>query len=299
MSTKLALATEESPVGYNTAKALVPRSLDEIWRAAGMLASARGFIPRDMVDNRAMIAAAIMTGAELGLGPMQSIRGIHIVEGRPQLSAELMLSLALQAGVRVKWIKTTAKEAHIALRRVGHDPFDLAFTWDEAVKAGLVGTGKTSKGAPNMWSKYPSAMLRARCLSAAMRAYCPDVLGAGVYVEGELVEEDEAPGARLDVVDSEPERPEVRESDTIDVDGEKPAKLLKDCATAEELRAWCAAEGQAAMDAVGPKRVEKSVVQHAKTLGVDAAIAASWLTGEAPEDIVAPPEDGPWPEDEP
>jgi hypothetical protein len=42
------------------------------------------------------------------------------------------------------------------------------------------------------WQKHPDAMLRARAVSAAGRAYMPDVL-AGVYVPGEL--DDDAPAA--------------------------------------------------------------------------------------------------------
>src|SRR6187402_202596 len=61
-------------------------------QAASLVAS--GFLPR-AVNTPEKAMAIIQTGKELGLGPMQSLRSIHIIEGKPTMSADLIAGLAL------------------------------------------------------------------------------------------------------------------------------------------------------------------------------------------------------------
>lgn len=192
MSTDLALVDDRGQ-GAEIVREARALSWREVQGMANTLAKARGFVPRALEGQPHAIAAAILTGQELGLGPMESLRSIHVVEGKPTLSAELMLSLAIRAGVKHKWTENTNLAASIRLSRAGQEADTFSFTMEDAKRAGL--TGKQN------WRKYPSAMLRARCLSAALRAYCPDVLGGSVYVEGELEpDEPEREAAPVDEV---------------------------------------------------------------------------------------------------
>jgi hypothetical protein len=56
------------------------------------------FVPRGMRNNPAAITAAILYGDEIGLGPMQSLAKIAVIDGRPTLAAETQRGLVLQAG---------------------------------------------------------------------------------------------------------------------------------------------------------------------------------------------------------
>ena len=56
------------------------------------------FVPKGLQGNPAGVAAAILTGREMNLGPMASLRGIHIVEGRASLTAEMLAARILAAG---------------------------------------------------------------------------------------------------------------------------------------------------------------------------------------------------------
>jgi len=168
----------EDALAPATPRGIAPSTFDGVWGMAERLATARGFVPVAMEDNPGAIAACILTGLELGLGPMQSLRSIHIIEGKPTLSADLMLAIAIRGGVRATWSATDNERASLRLERDGREPFDYTWTMGDAQTAGLASRQN--------WRKYPAAMLRARCVSAALRAYCPDVLGAGVYVEGEI-----------------------------------------------------------------------------------------------------------------
>ena len=163
-------------------------SMEDVFRLADALARAEGFIPAALLGKPNAIAACILTGLELGMGPMEAMRTIHIVKGRATMAAEAMLGRAIRAGVRVEWPVSNTTIATISLQR-GDAKHTHSFTIQEAQQAGLA--------SGDNWKKYPAAMLRARCVSAAMRAFCPDVLGAGVYVEGEI--EDTKP-TRVEVV---------------------------------------------------------------------------------------------------
>lgn len=234
--------------------AITPGSWSEAQAMATKLADAKGFVPRVMEKDPNAVLAAILTGAELGIGPMQSLRSIHVIEGRPMLSADLMLALAIRGGVKPQWLETTASVARLKLVRAGFEPHEHTFTIAEAKAAGLVGKQN--------WQRYAPAMLRARCLSAGLRAFCPDVLGAGVYVEGEL-EDDDAPLAA-----SEPE-PRQLPAPTA-----APRMRLGECGDELTLREWLAEHGaRVAADAGLVGRV----VAHAEKIGLSAEDVRGWL----------------------
>lgn len=152
-------------------------------------------LPKHIRDAGDFMAIAL-TGVELGMTVMQAVRSMHLVEGRVVLSAEAHLALLLSRGVRLRWLETTDRVARIRLERDGHEPHEHTYTWEMADRAGL--TGRKN------WRAHPEAMLRARCASAAARAYAPDLL-MGVYVEGELDDSEprDPPPQREQVIDAE------------------------------------------------------------------------------------------------
>jgi hypothetical protein len=225
----------------NGPASLTPGSFDDAKSFASALARAEGFVPRAYIGNPSAILAAIVMGSEIGIGPMQSLRAIHVIDGKPQLSADLMLALAIRAGVRVQWLRSDAEEARCKLTREGFPDHEHAFTIAEAKAAGLAGRGN--------WSKYTASMLRARCISHALRAWAPDVLGAGVYVEGEIEEARAVEAAPAAVVELEQPTGEqapaedIVEAEQACAEPDAPASVeaparLDQCKTAEELRAW-------------------------------------------------------------
>lgn len=192
----------------------------EVFALAKHLAKAKGFVPKNLLGDEGSIAAAILTGIELGLGPMEAMRSIHIIEGRPSMSADLMLARAIRAGIVVTWLKANATEARAKLQRPGFPPYEQSWTQQDAVTAGLWGK--------NTWAKYPAAMLRARCISAALRAYAPDVLGSGVYTPDEIHDGDVIDAASEIITD--PETGEVHE--------QPPPSALSKCTTLDQTLAW-------------------------------------------------------------
>lgn len=189
---------------------LAPSSMPEVFKLSEVLANARGFVPSSYLGQPHAIAAAILTGAELGMGPMESLREIHVVNGRPTLSAAAMLARAVRAGVEAQWIESTDTRAVLRLSR-GSTHYEQSWSLEDARRANLL-----IKSGP--WQAYPAAMLRARCISAAVRAYCPDAIGGGgIY----LPDEAESIGTVVDVSSPDEE--------------ERIARMLRDATTLEHI----------------------------------------------------------------
>lgn len=202
------------------ALALVPASVPEVFRLAESLATSKGFVLAQYIGQPNAIAACILTGAELGMGPMESLREIHVVQGRPTLSAGAMLARAIRAGVRVEWVCSTSTEAVLRLSRDGSS-YEQRWDIEMAKRAGLL--GKTGP-----WQTYPDAMLRSRCISAAVRAFCPDSIGGGgLYAP----EEAESIPQRVEVVSTSPAAAIPAESTVV-------PRSLADCRTETQLRGW-------------------------------------------------------------
>lgn len=149
--------------------------------------AATDFVPRAMRGKPEAVAAAILLGDELDVGPMQALAHIHVVEGRPCPSAELMRALVLRHGHALWTEDATTSQATVCGQRAGSDRVEsVTWTISDAQRAGLVRTGSA-------WVKYPRSMLVARATSELCRRVFPDALGGLSYLAEEL--EAEAPSA--------------------------------------------------------------------------------------------------------
>lgn len=182
-----------------------PGSLEEAYRLAKVLVASH-LLPRGVQTPEAAFAI-IATGRELGLTAMQSLRTIHVIEGKPTLSADLIAALVKQRTDVCKFfrlVESTDRIASYETHRIGEPtPTRMSFTIDEAKTAGV--TGKDN------WRKYPAAMLRARCITALARAVYPD-LATGIYDPDEL-ERVPVQGGRAEVVEAAPARPAPVQAD--------------------------------------------------------------------------------------
>lgn len=126
------------------------------------------FVPKAMQGQPASVAAAILTGREMGLGPLTSLRGIQIIEGTPSLTSELLGARIFAAGHRIEWRAVTDEKVTVRIERGdGLSEAEVTWTMHDARRAGLAGK--------QVWQRYPRAMLRARALSECAQLACPDV----------------------------------------------------------------------------------------------------------------------------
>lgn len=156
--------------------------LARIQQMAGLVAEG-GMYPA--YRGRPEAAATVMLKArELGLGAIQGLDAIHLVDGKVTLSAELMRALTLRAGHQLDILEFTPTVCRVAgYRRDQDTATELAFTIEDAKRAGVAGRKN--------WQAYPQAMLLARATSMLCRAIFPDVLVGASYTPDELGHHDQ------------------------------------------------------------------------------------------------------------
>ena len=167
-------------------------SLADVLRLADTLAQARGgFIPSHF-QNSAQVAAVILAGRELGVGPMAALRSFYLVNGKLGMDASFVSGRMLAHGIALEWLRDDDECASVRLSRAGMPPYVSTFSRQDAERAGLWGSAT--------WRKYPRAMLRARAITAGARAYAADCFAGSVYTPDELRgsdERDEQPAQRV------------------------------------------------------------------------------------------------------
>lgn len=161
---------------------LLPRWVAMLRPAAELAAqlAATQFVPRDLRGKPEAIAAAILLGDELGLGPMAALSNIHVVEGKPCTSAEVQRALIFRAGHSIVVEHADDARAVVVGKRRDTNVTDrVEWTIGQARAAGLV---RPNSG----WVKYPRAMLIARATSELARRLFPDAIGGLSYLEEEI-----------------------------------------------------------------------------------------------------------------
>ena len=118
----------------------------------------------------------LMAQAE-GVHPAQAMREYHVIEGRPALKADAMLARFQRAGGSVRWLEMTDAVVRGVFSHPQGGSVEIDWTIERARNAGLANRGP--------WKAYPRSMLRARCISEAVRAVFPGI-AVGTYTEEEV-----------------------------------------------------------------------------------------------------------------
>lgn len=158
------------------ARPLTPAEVN--WKTAQKIANTP-FVPTAFKGKPEAVFAAILYGEELGIGPMQSLSSIHVIEGKPGMSPELMRGLVARAGHRIDVKEASAERVTLWGKRADNDS-EATVTWtmDDARLAGLAGRGA--------WKTYPRAMLLARATSELCRMIFADVVAGLSYTPEEV-----------------------------------------------------------------------------------------------------------------
>jgi hypothetical protein len=166
-----------------------PRNADEMWRYAVMLARS-SLVPKALHDKATDVFVVLMKGHDFGFKPMQSIAGIHVVEGKAEVGALAMVSLIRRSGLCQSWrlLVSDDRRAVYSTQRSGEEPIEFEYTIEEAEQMGLLDKGRDEAAkARNNWRLQPRTMLRRRCQSNLAREVYSDVV-LGLYDHGELTE---------------------------------------------------------------------------------------------------------------
>jgi len=133
------------------------------------------FVPSEYRDSPPAVAAAILVGRELGIGPMMSLRHVQLVKGVPTLSAEYKRARVLAAGHDFEIEELNTTRCRVRGRRKGTAKWlEVTFTMDDAKRAGLLAPSRSGK--PGAWLTRPRRMLFARAGSELFDFLFADVV---------------------------------------------------------------------------------------------------------------------------
>lgn len=152
------------------------------------------------IKSAAQAMVKIMAGNELGLPPLASISGIHIIAGKPVIGAGLIASAVKSSGkYNYRVVENTDKHCSIDFYEGSEKIGNSSFSYEDAKKAGT----------KNL-DKFPKNMLFARAISNGVKWFTPDVFAGPVYVPEEMAQVTEDIG-HLEVKPEPPGKPEITE----------------------------------------------------------------------------------------
>ena len=173
------------------------QTFDDAMNVAKAMA-ASGYFKDSQDASKALVK--ILAGQEIGLGPFASMTGVHIIQGKPVVGANLIATI-IEDDPRYDFRITTHNNEGCSIdffqnsKKVGESSFNKT----DAQAAGLLNK--------DTWQKYPRNMYFSRAISNGARWFAAGVFGgAPIYTPDEMdVEVDEEGGMVIDVVASEPE----------------------------------------------------------------------------------------------
>jgi len=152
-------------------------TFDDAARAAKAMAQS-GYFSDAREIAQAMVK--IMAGHEMGFGPFAAMNGVHIINGKPAVGANLMAA-AVKSHPHYDYRVTQMNNdvVEISFYQNGVLIGVSSFSKQDAQEAGLMRRDN--------WQKYTRNMLFARAMSNGVRWFVPDVFaGNAVYTPEEL-----------------------------------------------------------------------------------------------------------------
>lgn len=149
-----------------------PIQLGKVLAASGYFADAR---------DAAKAAVKVMAGAELGFGPIASMIGVSIIEGKPSIGGAMLAGLVKSSERYDYRIEELSDERCSVRFYEAGKPLDppSVFTLQDAKRADLAGKKN--------WRQYPRNMLFWRAISNGVAFHCPDLTaGVRLYTYEEL-----------------------------------------------------------------------------------------------------------------
>jgi hypothetical protein len=161
-----------------------------------------GALPKHL-QNPTQAFVTIVTGAEMGLKPMESIQGLYIINGMINLWGKAVPRQLLKHGYKFKYQDENQEQCTVLVWKgksfagpeEGDEQYTETFYFKDAEASGYTkdSYGKLKVG----WQPGQNRKLKMRynVLSALIKTYIPDVLGqasdiqevAQDYIEGEVV----------------------------------------------------------------------------------------------------------------
>lgn len=137
-----------------------------------------GLLPKHFQNNPANLLFAIEFAEALGMKPIHAITSVHVINGKPSASADLIATMVRRAGHKLR-VTGDDTFAEAALIRADDPDFEFRARWDMA-KARQANLNTAT------WKNYPGAMLRSRAITEVCRAGASDAMHGIQYSTEEL-----------------------------------------------------------------------------------------------------------------
>jgi hypothetical protein len=182
MSTGIQRYTPSPAPAPNTPRSL---TMDDMWNLATDIAST-GFLsvaPRESATP-AQILTLMLICESRGIAIIDAVLQFDIIEGKPALKASAMLAEFQKRGGSVEW---TQFDEEAAVGRFSHPklqptPITVKVDYASCLARGLP-QGKD--GIKKNWRVHKAALLRARCITTAVRMIYPGI-AVGIYSPEEI-----------------------------------------------------------------------------------------------------------------
>lgn len=173
-----------------------------------------GALPKHL-QNPTQAFVTIVTGAEMGLKPMEAIQGLYIINGMINLWGKAVPRQLKKHGFKFKFTEENMDHCNVTVWRgdsfegpePGDEQYTEVFNFQDADQSGYTkdSTGRLKVG----WKPGQNRKMKMRynVLSALIKTYIPDVLGqcadiqevAADYIEGEVASDDPKATARAGI----------------------------------------------------------------------------------------------------
>lgn len=151
----------EAPVTYQTLRAI----------------SKTEFVPASLRGKPEAVFACVLYGRELGLGPMEALSQVDVIDGRPSPSAELLARLIRAAGHSIEVLEASDTACRLRGTRTDNgETLEVAFTIEDAAKVTTRERGQQILlSDTKRWREWPGDMCWARAVGRLHRRLFPDV----------------------------------------------------------------------------------------------------------------------------
>ena len=244
-------------------KGLALKTQDDLWRFAEYIVSS-GLCPKAYANKPKDALIAMVAGRGVGLNPLQALRGIAVIGGKPSMYGEDRTAVCLSRG-QVEWTREWFELDGVPITpeqyaNMATIPDGLVACWeskrkDQTAPTSTVRFGVRDAKRANLWGKsgpwqqYPLRMLQMRARAYGERDNYADAL-AGIEQREEIEDIPRRERDPLeDVLDLEPEAEDVEHEPVTEreqqdaLKPETPAELParepeRDPETGEEIPDW-------------------------------------------------------------
>jgi hypothetical protein len=139
------------------------------------------YSPRQLALGAGFALTCLMEG----MTPMAFARKWHVIKGKPSMKADAMLAdFEMIFGGKYEQLSRTDEKSEIKLKVEGRKEQKYSLTWEEIKDEDYTKDRNGNRSKNYSTPRRVMQMLWARCVSDAIRAYCPAVV-AGVYTPEE------------------------------------------------------------------------------------------------------------------